>query len=42
MKGGDLDLDTAAVIFMNEHVNKAKIPVWEDPEEYLKKKEELN
>jgi len=39
-KGGDLDLDTAAVIFMNEHVNKARIPVWEDPEEYLKQKEE--
>jgi ribosome biogenesis GTPase A len=38
-KGGELDLDTAGVIFMNEHVNKAKIPVWEDPDEYLKNKE---
>ncbi len=41
-KGGELDLDTASVIFMAEHVNKAKIPVWEDPEEYLRKKEESN
>lgn len=39
-KGGELDLDTAAVIFMSEYVNKAKIPIWEDPEEYLRKKEE--
>ncbi len=40
-KGGELDLDTAAVIFMSEHVNKAKIPVWEDPEEYLKTREDV-
>lgn len=42
-KGGELDLDTAALIFLNEHTNKAKIPVWEDPDEYLvnKKTDEL-
>ncbi|MHA1954532.1 MAG: GTPase [Candidatus Heimdallarchaeaceae archaeon] len=40
MKGGGLDLETAAVIFMNEHINKARIPVWENPDDYLLKKEE--
>ena len=39
-KGGELDLDTAATIFLSEHINKGKIPVWEDPNEYLRKKEE--
>ncbi len=39
-KGGELDLDTAATIFLSEHINKGKIPVWEDPDEYLRKKEE--
>ncbi|MHA1397148.1 MAG: GTPase [Candidatus Heimdallarchaeaceae archaeon] len=39
-KGGDLDLDTAALVFVNEHINKAKIPVWEDPDVYLKEKKE--
>ncbi|NPD89132.1 MAG: GTPase RsgA [Asgard group archaeon] len=42
-KGGGLDLETAAVIFMNEHINKARIPVWENPDDYLlnKEKEEI-
>ena len=39
MKGGELDLDTAALIFLNEHINKAKIPIWEDPDEYLRKRD---
>ncbi|MHA1419275.1 MAG: GTPase [Candidatus Heimdallarchaeaceae archaeon] len=39
-KGGELDVDTAAVIFLNEHINKAKIPIWEDPDEYLRKRDE--
>lgn len=39
-KGGELDLDTAALIFLNEHINKAKIPVWEDPDLYLRKRDE--
>lgn len=38
-KGGGLDLDTAALILLNEHINKAKIPIWEDPDEYLKKRD---
>lgn len=38
-KGGELDIDTAALIFLNEHINKAKIPVWEDPDEYLRKRD---
>jgi ribosome biogenesis GTPase A len=40
MKGGELDLDTAALIFLNEHINKAKIPIWEDPDLYLRKRDE--
>ncbi len=39
-KGGDLDLDTAARVLLTEHNNKARIAVWEDPEDYLKKKKE--
>jgi ribosome biogenesis GTPase A len=39
-KGGDLDLETAARVFLTEHNNKARIAVWEDPTDYLKKKEE--
>ena len=38
-KGGELDLDTAATIFLSEYINKAKIPVWEDPDEYLRKRD---
>ena len=38
-KGGELDVDTAAVILLNEHINKARIPVWEDPDEYLRKRD---
>jgi len=30
-KGGELDLETAATIFINEHI-QGKIPVWETPE----------
>ena len=33
-KGGELDIEVAATIFMNEHI-KGKIPVWEDPEKYI-------
>ena len=38
-KGGELDLETAARVLLTEHNNKAEIPIWEDPDEYLKKKE---
>ena len=32
-------VETAARVLLTEHNNKAKIPIWEDPDEYLKKKE---
>lgn len=35
-KGGELDLETAARVFLTEHNNKAKIPIWEDPNQYQK------
>lgn len=38
-KGGELDLETAANIFLNEYI-QGKIPVWEDPKNYLKAKQE--
>lgn len=38
-KGGELDIDTAANIFLNEYI-QGKIPVWEDPKDYLQKKKE--
>jgi len=38
-KGGVLDLETAARVLLTEHNNKARISVWEDPNEYLKNKE---
>ncbi|MHA1415121.1 MAG: GTPase [Candidatus Heimdallarchaeaceae archaeon] len=38
-KGGVLDIETAASIFMNEYI-QGKIPIWEDPETYLKEREE--
>ena len=41
-KGGDLDLETAARVFLTEYNNKAKIPVWEYPDEYLRLKQEKN
>ncbi len=40
MKGGGLDLETAARVFLTEHNNKAKIPIWEDPDLYLEEKRE--
>ncbi|MHA1199023.1 MAG: GTPase [Candidatus Heimdallarchaeaceae archaeon] len=40
MKGGELDLETAARILLAEHNNKAKIPIWEDPDLYLAEKRE--
>lgn len=40
-KGGELDLETAARILLTEYNNKARIPVWEDPESYLRKKESI-
>ncbi|MCE7741506.1 MAG: GTPase RsgA [Candidatus Heimdallarchaeota archaeon] len=39
-KGGELDLETAARVFLTEHNNKAKIPIWEDPDQYLIEKRE--
>lgn len=41
-KGGELDLETAARVLLTEHNNKAKIPVWEDPDEYLEEKRKGN
>ncbi len=38
-KGGELDIETAASIFMNEYI-QGKIPVWEDPELYLSAKKD--
>ncbi len=39
-KGGELDLETAARVLLAEHTNKAKIPIWEDPDKYLIEKRE--
>ena len=27
------------MILLNEHINKARIPIWEDPNEYLRKRD---
>ncbi|MHA1305045.1 MAG: GTPase [Candidatus Heimdallarchaeaceae archaeon] len=39
-KGGVLDIEAAASIFMNEYI-VGKIPIWEDPEKYLQTKAEV-
>ncbi len=42
-KGGKLDVDTAATIFLNEHI-QGEIPIWSDPDKYLeelKKEQEI-
>lgn len=41
-KGGLLDLETAARVLLTEHNNKARIPVWEDPDDYEEKVRKQN
>ena len=38
-KGGELDLETAARVLLTEHNNKARIPIWENPDAYLRDNE---